>query len=158
MALCRSGQAAPTLPLPAAPRSLQLADLCRLLLDGASQHCITAVKGGSHPGPPAMCMPALPLHSSSLGNKRGLSSLTSCAIFGPSFLLHVCPCSLSISVATAHVFSRQGALWSFPSLGNNLHIVMFKTQLPGHKYPQLCNQSRACNLVDSPCYRRHLYP
>lgn len=134
-ALCRSDQAAPTLLLPAAPRSLQLPDLCSPLLDGASQHCTTTIRGGSHTGPPAMCMPALPLHSSNLENKRSLSSLTSCAIFGPNFFLDVCPCSLSISVATAHVFSRRGALWSFPSLGNNLHIVMFKTQLPGHKYP-----------------------
>lgn len=132
--MCRSGQAAPTLLLPAAPRSLQLPALCRLLLDGASQHCITAIKGGSHTGPPAMCMPALPLHSSSSESKRGLSALTSCAVFGPNFLLHVCLCSFSIPVATAHDFSRQGALWSFPSLGNNLHIVMFKTQLPGRKY------------------------
>lgn len=130
---CRSVSAAPTLLLPAAPGSLPLPDLCRPLLAGASQCCITATKGGSCVVPPTMYLSASPLHSSTLEKKRGLASST-CAIFGPNFLLQLCSHSVSISAATAHVFSRQGALWSFPSLANHLHIVMFKTQLPSHKY------------------------
>lgn len=129
---CRSGQAAPTLllsilqlPGVSAARSLQnIAGWCITVL----HHCY---KGRRLP--PAMYMSAPPLHSSKLEKKRGLASST-CSIFGPNFLLQRCSHSVSISAATAHVFSRQGALWSFPSLANHLHIVMFKTQLPSHKY------------------------
>ncbi|KFM11152.1 Neuropilin-2, partial [Aptenodytes forsteri] len=113
---------APTSLLPAAPGSLQLPDFCRPLLAGASQHCFTAAKGGSRTRPPTMYMSAPPLHSSKLKNRRSLASSTSCAIFGPKFLLQPCPHSVSISAATAHVFSRQGALWSFPNGKNYLQL------------------------------------
>lgn len=87
-----------------AARSLQI----------AAEQCITALhhchKGRQSHRTSSHVHASLPLHSSSLESMRGLSSLTSCAIFGPNFLLHTCPCSFSISVATAHVFSRQGAL------------------------------------------------
>ncbi|KFQ94834.1 Neuropilin-2, partial [Nipponia nippon] len=105
-----------------APGSLQLPGLCRPLLARASQDCITAAKGGSRTRPLAMYMSVPPLHSSKLENKRGLASSTSCAIFGPKFLLQLCPHSVSISAATAHVFSRQGALWSFPNRKNYLQL------------------------------------
>lgn len=51
-----------------------------------------------------------------IGDKRHLVSSTSWAIFGPNFLLQLCPRSVSVSAGTAHVFSRQGALWSFPNV------------------------------------------
>lgn len=59
--------------------------------------------------------PSIALHCK-LENKRGWASSTSRAIFGPNFLSQLCPRLVSISAATAYVFSGQGALWSFPSV------------------------------------------
>jgi len=68
-ALCRSGHAAPTSLCPAAPRSVQLPDLCTPLLAGALQRCIAAAKGGSRTRPPATYISAPPLHSSKVQNE-----------------------------------------------------------------------------------------
>lgn len=135
-ALCRNDRAAAISLLPTAPGGLHLPDLCRPLLSGALQHCITATKGDSHTRPLITNMSAPPLHSYKVENKRSLASSTSCAIFGPNFLLQLCPCSVSISAATACFCFPGSVLYGhFPVwLLNHLHIVVFKTQLPNHKY------------------------
>ncbi|KFP44560.1 Neuropilin-2, partial [Chlamydotis macqueenii] len=113
---------APTLQLPAVLRSLQLPDFCRPVLAGASLHCTSAAKGDSHTRPLTTCLSVPPLHTSKLENKRGLAPSTSCVIFGPNFLLQLWSRSVSISAETACVFSRQGALWSFPNGRNSLQL------------------------------------